>query len=76
MLIRVIHSINPCTSVLEELVRLFINMRHICTLLNRSPVSNPINPLLESRKLKQVNLQQCRTTANPRIAGDIGNCVL
>lgn len=79
MFIRVGHSINISASALEELLRLLIctvNVRHVCALLHRSPLADLIDPILESRKLRQIDLQQCRTTADPRIAGDVGNCVL
>jgi hypothetical protein len=79
MVIGVGHSINLSASALEKLLRLLIctvNVRHVCALLHRSPLADLIDPLLESGKLTQIDLQQCRTTPDPRIAGDVGNCVL
>jgi hypothetical protein len=78
MLIGVGHSINLSASALEQLLLLVctVNMRYICALLHRRPLPDLIDPLFESRELRQIDLQQCRTMADPSIAGDIGNCVL
>lgn len=79
MLIGVVHAINPSTGTLEEFRTIRIratSVRYICSLLYRSPLPNLIGPLLQSRELGEINLQGAGTAANPRVVGNIGNCVL
>lgn len=78
-LIGVRHSINLSASASDKLLPLLVctvKVRHVRALLHCSPLADLIDPLLESWELRQIDLQQSRTTVDPRVAGDVGDCVL
>lgn len=79
MLIGVVQAVNSSTGTLEEFRTIRFratSLRYICPLLHRSPLANLIGPLLQSRELGEINLQGAGTAADPRVVGNIGNCVL
>lgn len=79
MLISVGHARNPSKHTLNEYITIDIratSVRHIRPLLHRSPLLNLIDPLLQSRELGEVNIEDPRTISSPREVGDIGNRAL
>lgn len=79
MLIRIGHSINLSASASEDFIPLLVcavKVRHVRALPHRSALVDLIYPVLEGRELREIDLQHLRTTADPRVVGDVGDCVL
>lgn len=79
MLIRIGHTINPRTSIpipLNLLFRCSLSLGHVHAHLDSVALLNLRSPLLQRRKLGQVDLQGIGRGPDPREVGDVGDGVL